>query len=103
MLLTRDRGTLIVTLRGTPAKLAFVDTASLTLTDTVALAGSGTFGDLAAMSKDGRFVYATFDRTASGTGGVAVVDVEGRSLVETWAYPGVGRPHGIAWTSTKLR
>ena len=103
MLLTRDRGTLIVTLRGSPAKLAFVDTASLMLTDTVALAGSGTFGDLAAMSKDGRFVYATFDRTASGTGGVAVVDVEGRSLVDTWAYPGVGRPHGIAWTSTKLR
>jgi YVTN family beta-propeller protein len=103
MLLTQDRGTLIVTLRGTPARLAFVDTASLTLTDSVALAGSGTFGDLAAMSKDGRFVYATFDRTASGTGGVAVVDVQGRSLVDTWAYPGVGRPHGIAWTSTKLR
>jgi DNA-binding beta-propeller fold protein YncE len=103
MLLTRDRGTLIVTLRGTPAQLAFVDTETMTLSGTVALAGAGTFGDLAAMSKDGRFVYATFDRTASGTGGVAVVDMSGRSVVDTWAYPGVGRPHGIAWTSTKLR
>jgi DNA-binding beta-propeller fold protein YncE len=103
MLLTRDRGTLIVTLRGTPATLAFIDTKSLTLSGTVALGGTGTFGDLAAMSKDGRFVYATFDRTATGTGGVAVVDLEGRSLVDTWTYPGVGRPHGIAWTSTKLR
>lgn len=103
MLLTRDRETLIVTLRGTPAQLAFVDTPSMTLSGTVPLAGAGTFGDLAAMSKDGRFVYATFDRAAAGTGGVAVVDVEGRTLVDTWAYPGTGRPHGIAWTSTKLR
>ena len=103
MLLTRDRGTLVVTLRGTPAQLAFVDTESMTLSGTVALAGAGTFGDLAAMSKDGRFVYATFDRAAAGTGGVAVVDMSGRSVVDTWAYPGVGRPHGIAWTSTKLR
>ncbi len=103
MLLTRDRETLIVTMRGTPAKLAFVDTESLTLTGTVEIGGTGTFGDLAAMSKDGRFLYTTFDRGATGFGGVAVVDVRRRVVVDTWDYPNVGRPHGIAYTSTKVR
>ena len=96
MLLTRDRRTLIVSMRGTPARLAFVDTRSLTLTDTIDLAGSGTFGDLAAMSKDGRLVYATFDRGPTGVGGVAVVDIRRRALIDTWDYPGVGRTHGVA-------
>jgi DNA-binding beta-propeller fold protein YncE len=102
MLLTRNRKTMIVTLRGTPAQLALVDTESMTLIGTVALGGTGTFGDLAAMSKDGRFVYATFDRGVTGVGGVAVVDVRERMVVDTWAYPGVGRTHGIGWTSTRL-
>ena len=103
MLLTLDRDTLIVTMRGTPAKLAFVDTESLTLTGTVEIGGTGTFGDLAAMSKDGHFLYATFDRGATGFGGVAVVDIRRRVVVDTWDYPNVGRPHGIAYTSTKVR
>lgn len=99
MLLTRDRRTLVVTLRGTPATLAFVDTSTMTLVDTVALAGSGTFGDLAAMSRDGRFVYATFDRGQTGIGGVAVVDVKQHAVVDTWDYPGKGRPHGVAYSA----
>jgi DNA-binding beta-propeller fold protein YncE len=96
MLLTRNGRTLIVSMRGTPARLAFVDTKSLTLTDTIDLAGSGTFGDLAAMSRDGRFVYATFDRGTTGVGGVAVVDIKRRVVIDTWDYPGVGRVHGVA-------
>ena len=101
LLLSRDRKTLIVSLRGTPAQLAFVDTASLALTETVPLAGEGSFGDLAAMSGNGRFVYATFDRGAAGVGGVAVVDVKRREVVDTWAYPGAGRPHGIAYATRR--
>jgi YVTN family beta-propeller protein len=97
MLLTRDQGTLVVTLRGTPASLAFMNITTLAV-DTLGIAGPGTFGDLAAMSKDGRFAYATFDRGPTGIGGVAVVDLQRRALVDTWAYPGTGRPHGIAWT-----
>ncbi len=97
LLLTPDQKTLIVSLRGTPAQLAFVDTRSLTVTATVPIAGAGTFGDLAAMAHGGRWVFATFDRGAGGTGGVAVVDVHRRALVRTWDYPGVGRPHGIAY------
>jgi DNA-binding beta-propeller fold protein YncE len=99
MLLTGDEGTLIVSMRGTPARLAFIDTATLAVTDLVDLAGSDTSGDLAAMSDDDRVVYATFDRGETGTGGVAVVDVETRAVIDTWDYPGVGRVHGIAYTS----
>ncbi len=99
MLLTRDEHTLIVTMRGTPARLAFIDTRSLTLTDTIDLAGPGTFGDLAAISTDGRHVYATYDRGATGIGGVAVVDVKDRTVVDTWDYPTPGRTHGVAFTN----
>ncbi len=98
LLLTRDRKTLIVSMRGMPARLAFVDTRSLLVTATIPLAGEGSFGDLAAMSRNGRFVYATFDRGAMGVGGVAVVDVRRRTVVDTWEYPGVGRVHGVAFS-----
>ena len=98
MLLTRDRHTLIVSMRGTPARLAFVDTRRLTLTDTIDLAGAGTFGDLAAMSKDGRLVYATFDR-GHGRRRRRRRRHGPRAVIDTWAYPGVGRTHGVAFSS----
>ena len=101
MLLTRDQHTLVVSLRGTPARLAFVDTKSLTLTRTMELAGPGSFGDLAAMSDDGRTVYATFDRAPTGVGGVAVVDVKRRAVIDTWNYPEVGRIHGVAFSTDR--
>ena len=101
LLLSRDRGTLIVSLRGNPARLVFVDTRSLEV-ESIDLAGSGSFGDLAAMSEDGRFVYATFDRGEQGTGGVAVVDVDERAVIDTWAYPVVGRVHGVAFSPGTL-
>jgi len=37
---------------------------------------------LAVITSDGRYVYATFDAGASGTGGVAVVDVRRRKVVD---------------------
>jgi DNA-binding beta-propeller fold protein YncE len=103
VMLTPFERTLVVSLRGTPARLAFVDTRNLTLLGTVQIGGAGTFGDLAVITKDGRHVYATFDAGASGTGGVAVVDVRSRTVVDTWAYPGTGRPHGIWYSKKKLR
>ena len=103
VMLTPSERTLVVSLRGTPATLAFVDTDNLTLLGTVQIAGTGTFGDLAVMTGDGRYVYATFDAGATGTGGVAVVDVRARKLVTTFAYPGTGRPHGIAYSRKKAR
>jgi hypothetical protein len=83
-----DERLLVVSLRGQPANLAFVDARHLTLIGTVEIGGAtveehcrdipATFGDLAVMSPDGRFVYATFDSGANGAGGVAVVDVRRR-------------------------
>jgi DNA-binding beta-propeller fold protein YncE len=103
MMLTPSEKTLVVSLRGSPATLAFVDTARLKLLGTVEIGGPGTFGDLGVISGDGRFVYATFDAGAGGTGGVAVVDVDKREVVDTWAYPGTGRPHGIWYSRRSLR
>jgi hypothetical protein len=54
------------------------------------------------MSEDGRFVYATFDRGEQGTGGLAVVDVDARAVIDTWAYPVVGRVHGVAFSPGTL-
>jgi DNA-binding beta-propeller fold protein YncE len=100
VMLTPNERTLVASLRGSPASLAFVDTTNLTLLGTVQIAGAGTFGDLAVITRNGRHVYATFDAGPTGTGGVAVIDVRKRKVVATWAYPGTGRPHGI-WYSTK--
>ena len=102
LMLTPSERTLAVSLRGSPATLGFVDTVDLQLRGTVALAGTGTFGDLAVMTNDGRYVYATFDAGPTLTGGVAVVDVRAQRVVETWAYPGTGRPHGIWYSKKKL-
>ena len=103
VMLTPSERTLVVSLRGTPATLAFVDTVKLAVIGTVQIGGPGTFGDLAVMTGNGQYVYATFDAGATGTGGVAVVDVRRRALITSWAYPGIGRPHGIAYSRKKAR
>ena len=103
LMLTPSERTLVVSLRGTPAALAFVDIATLALERLVQIGGPGTFGDLAVMTPDGRYVYATFDAGTTGTGGVAVVHVPTRKVIATWPYPGTGRPHGIWYSSRKPR
>jgi DNA-binding beta-propeller fold protein YncE len=103
IMLTPSERTLVVSLRGMPASLAFVDTANLALERTVQIGGADTFGDLAVMTPDGQYVYATFDAGATGTGGVAVVHVPTRTVVATWPYPGKGRPHGLWYFSKKSR
>jgi DNA-binding beta-propeller fold protein YncE len=101
LILTPDERTLIVGLRGTPARVAFVDTETMQLDTRLDVAGTGTFGDLAVGSPDGSYVYAAFDATAAGTGGVAKIDVRRRKVVDTFAYPTTGRPHGIAYVAGK--
>jgi DNA-binding beta-propeller fold protein YncE len=103
LILTPGERTLIVSLRGTPARLAFLDTDPLALEHTLDIAGAGTFGDLAVPSPNGRFVYAVFDALAAGQGGVAKVDVHKRRVVDTFVYPGIGRPHGIAYVKARSR
>jgi YVTN family beta-propeller protein len=102
VMLTPSERILVVSLRGTPATVAFVDTFKQIVVKTVVIGGADTFGDLAVMSDDGRFVYATFDALAAGTGGVAVLDADSGKLVDTWAYPTTGRPHGIWYSKTRL-
>jgi DNA-binding beta-propeller fold protein YncE len=103
VMLTSSERTLVVSLRGTPANVAFVDTVNLTLSGTVQIGGAGTFGDLGVIANNGRHVYATFDAGVSGIGGVAVIDVRTQTVVDTWAYPGTGRPHGIWYSRKKLK
>jgi DNA-binding beta-propeller fold protein YncE len=103
VMLRPSERTLVVSMRGTPAALAFVDTVNLALQGTVPIGRTGTFGDLAVMTKDGRYVYATYDAGVTGAGGVAVVNARSRRVVATWEYPGTGRPHGIWYSKKKLR
>ncbi len=103
LILTPGEHTLLVSLRGTPARLAFVDTDPLALEGTIDVAGPGTMGDLAVGSPDGRFVYMAFNALAGGQGGVAKVDVHRRAVADTFLYPGIGRPHGIAYVEGRGR
>ncbi len=110
LLLTHDERTLIVSLRAPLARLAFVDlrTGSVNLLviggdDALGIPAAGTFGDLAVLSPDGRYVYATFDSGITGQGGIAIVDVHRQQKVGTWAYPTTGRPHGIDYSTVRLR
>jgi YVTN family beta-propeller protein len=103
VMLTPSEHTLVVSLRGTPATLAFVDTEDNTLLGTLPIGGASTFGDLAVITDDGRYVFATFDAGIGRTGGVAVVDVRTREVVSTWAYPGTGRPHGVWFSKRQLQ
>jgi DNA-binding beta-propeller fold protein YncE len=113
IMLTPNERTLVVGLRGTLAtatspaflpSLAFVDTttvdAAAPVVQIVPYAGPGAVGDLAVMTPNGHYIFATYDRGAFGTGGVVVVDVRTREIVNSWEYPGTGRPHGI-WYSRK--
>jgi DNA-binding beta-propeller fold protein YncE len=102
LILANGQRTLITSLRGSPAMLAFVDADTLTLLGTVPLAGAGTFGDLAVLSADGRYVYATFDAGVNGTGGVSVIDVQNGQRLGSWLYPSTGRPHGIAYSTVPV-
>ena len=104
LMLAPDERTLVVTLRASPAQVVFVDTVAHQVIKAVPLVegdGTGTNGDLGVMSHDRRFVYATFDRGMNGFGGVAVIDVKTMERVATWDYPVSGRPHGIAYSTTK--
>ena len=101
IMLTPNELALVVSLRGRPASLAFIDTLALKALPLVRIGPEdNSAGDLAVMTQNGHFVYATYDNDVAGTGGVAVVDVRTRELVARWPYPTTGRPHGI-WYSKK--
>lgn len=102
LILTPGERTLVFSLRGSPARVGFVNTEDFTFDGTLDIGGTGTNGDLAIPSPDGRFVYATFDAGTTAVGGIAKIDVTTRE-VWTWPYPIEGRPHGLAYSTVKLR
>lgn len=87
--LTKDKRTLIVGLRGTPARMAFIDTRNLT-TEYLDLPG-GTTGHQW-LSQDSRYTFIALE----SPGTIGVVDNRSRTLLTTYPYPnGLTRPHGV--------
>jgi YVTN family beta-propeller protein len=91
--LTPDGNRLAVALRGEPAQLSVVDTKSLTIVQTIDLAGEGTIAGHNWMSANGRYSFVAY--AGGTTPGVAVVDHQSGKVVQTLAYPGGGQPHGV--------
>jgi len=91
--LSPDRTTLAVGLRGTPAQLSVIDTATMTVTKTIDVAEPATVAGHNWMSANGRYSFVAFEGGRSP--GVAVIDHTTNTVVTTWSYPGGGRPHGI--------
>jgi YVTN family beta-propeller protein len=87
--LTNDKRTLIVGLRGSPARMGFVDTETLT-TSYLELPATTTGHQW--LSSSSRYTFMALE----SPGQVAVVDNRARRLVATYPYPnGMMRPHGV--------
>jgi DNA-binding beta-propeller fold protein YncE len=95
--LTNDGRTLIVGLRGTPARMAFIDTETFA-TQYLSLPGTTTGHQW--LSRDGAITFMALEGTP---GRVAVVDNrEPRALITTYTYPnGRTRPHGVFYDNQK--
>jgi DNA-binding beta-propeller fold protein YncE len=90
--LSADEKLLTVGLRGSPAQVAIVDTATFDV-DTVTIGGSGTVAGHQWTSPSGRFTFAAFEGPGAG---VAVIDHDlGNIVVQTLDYS--GRPHGVTF------
>jgi DNA-binding beta-propeller fold protein YncE len=94
--LTNDGRTLIVGLRGTPARIAFIDTATLA-TEYLPLPGTTTGHQW--LSRNGAITFMALEGTP---GKVAVIDNRSRTLITTYDYPnGRTRPHGVFYEPKK--
>lgn len=95
--LTNDGRTLIVGLRGIPARMAFIDTATFA-TEYLSLPGTTTGHQW--LSRNGAI---TFIALEGAPGKVAVVDNRSRALITTYDYPnGRTRPHGVFYDPEQL-
>lgn len=90
--LTNDGKTLIVTLRGTPAQISFLDVESFTVT-VINIPGHTTTGHHW-LSADGNYSFVAVESPA----GVAVVDNRTGTTLDDYPYPnppGGSRAHGV--------
>jgi DNA-binding beta-propeller fold protein YncE len=93
--LTNDGRTLIVTLRGTPAQVSFLDTSSFVAT-IVAIPGHTTTGHHW-LSANGRYSFVAVESPA----GLAVVDNLTGATLDVYPYPSIpggSRAHGVFYT-----
>jgi DNA-binding beta-propeller fold protein YncE len=96
--LTNDKRTLIVGLRGIPARMAFIDTHTLATTY-LPLPGVTTGHQW--LTRNGRFTFMALEGSPGPnppptSGQVAVIDNRSRSLATLYPYPnGKPRPHGV--------
>jgi DNA-binding beta-propeller fold protein YncE len=94
--LTNDRRTLIVGLRGIPARMAFIDTRTLA-TEYLSLPGTTTGHQW--LTPDARYTFIALEGAVgppASPGMIALVDNRARDLVATYTYPnGKQRPHGL--------
>jgi hypothetical protein len=98
--LTNDGSTLVVTLRGTPAQITFMDTESFA-TRIVTIPGHTTTGHHW-LSADGKYTFVAVE----SPGGLAMVDNRTGQVVCDDTYPnppGGARPHGVFYTSRVIR
>jgi DNA-binding beta-propeller fold protein YncE len=96
--LTPGRGTLVVTLRGTPAQVSLMDIGTFSVR-IVTIPGHTTTGHHW-LSEDGRFSVVAVE----GPGGLAVVDNRTGAVLADHAYPdppGGARPHGVFFIPTR--
>ena len=87
--MANDGDTLIVGLRGVPARMAFIDTDTH---DTAYLSLPGSTTGHQWLSQNGRFTFMAIENP----GQIGVIDNRRRMLVTTHSYPnGRTQPHGV--------
>ena len=95
--LTPDLKTLVVALRGSPARVALVDTATL-LATIINIPPHTTTGHQD-LSAGGRFTFVAVEEP----GGIAVIDNTTAKVVAIYPYPDGGRPHGVFYEPSQLK
>ena len=91
--LTPDQATLVVALRGIPAKVSLVTTKTPELqVTTVSVPGTTTGHQW--LSRSGRYTFVATEGSGSDAG-VAVIDNTTAAFLTHYPYPGGGRPHGV--------
>jgi YVTN family beta-propeller protein len=93
LMLSPDEKQLYVAMRGQPAQLSIVDVPALTLRATVDIAEAGTTAGHNWISANGRYSFVTYEGGVAP--GIAVVDNTSATVVDRYAYPNGGTPHGI--------
>jgi DNA-binding beta-propeller fold protein YncE len=99
--LTNNLKTLVVTLRGTPAQISYLDTESFAVQ--IVLIPGHTVTGHHWLSANGKYTFVAVESPAPG---LAVVDNDSRTVVAEYPYPnppGGSRPHGVFYEPQVLR